>query len=414
LNRKHSGTGKTLLLAGAAGILFLLMTLAGCSGEQEQMNWIDKEFNEIEEAAAGSTVNFYMWGGDARINAWIDSFVAGELEERYGIRLERVPMDASVFINKLLNEKSAGKQEGVIDLVWINGENFKTARENGLLYGSFSGKLPNFAFVDPDAVSTDFGYPVDGWESPYGKTQFVFEYDSAKVPDPPSSFEELSEWVRDNPGKFTYPQPPDFTGSAFIRQAFYAVSGGPDQYLEDFSEERVQPGAEKLWDYLRSIKPYLWQAGETYPQNKARLDFLFERGEVLINMDYNPTAASGKILDNRYPDTVRTFIMEGNSLANQHYVSIPFNAPNVPAALVTADFLLSPEAQYSKNQPATWGDMTVLDLTRLPAEWARKFEDLELGAATLPFEILSRNSVPEISAEYVEYLEKRWQEELLQ
>jgi len=396
-----------------AAVLPAIFLLAGCSGERNQINWLEKEYQEVEEAARGTKVSFYMWGGDARINAWIDGFVSQELKDRYDISLERVPMDASVFINKLLNEKNAGKTEGVMDLVWINGENFKTARENGLLYGSFARLLPNFTYVDPEAVSTDFGYPVDGWESPYGKTQFVFEYDSAKVQDPPSSFKELAEWVKRNPGKFTYPQPPDFTGSAFIRQAFYAVSDGHEAYLDDFSEERIEPGADKLWDYLLAIKPYLWQEGETYPQNKAKLDFLFERGEVLINMDYNPTAASGKILDGRYPETVRTFVMKDRSLANRHFVSIPFNAPHAPAALVTANFLLSPEAQLSKNQPETWGDMTVLDIDRLPAEWSRKFEELKLGAATLPFSILAENAVPEISADYVEYLEKHWQENML-
>jgi len=407
--------GKSVL---AVLVLFILIPLfpalfLSCERESGQMNWLEQDFREIEDAARGSAVSFYMWGGDARINAWIDSYVAGELKDRYNISLERVPMDASVFINKLLNEKSAGKKEGVIDLVWINGENFKNARENGLLYGSFAELLPSFAYVDPEAVSTDFGFPVDGWESPYGKTQFVFEYDSAKIEDPPGSFTELAEWVKQNPGMFTYPQPPDFTGSAFIRQAFYAVSGGHQAYMEEFSEERVSSGAALLWDYLNSLRPYLWQNGETYPQNKAKLDFLFERGEVLINMDYNPTAASGKILDGRYPDTVRTFVMENNSLANRHYVSIPFNAPHVPAALVTADFLLSPEAQYSKNRPGVWGDMTVLDMDRLPEDWAGKFESLQLGEATLPFSVLSKNAVPEISAEYVEYLEKFWQEEVL-
>ena len=50
---------------------------------------------------------------------------------RYSVK--RVPADAAVFINKLLAEKQAGGSKGTMDLLWINGENFKNAMENGLL-----------------------------------------------------------------------------------------------------------------------------------------------------------------------------------------------------------------------------------------------------------------------------------------
>ena len=78
---------------------------------------------------------------------------------------------------------------------------------------------------------------MQGYEAPYGRAQFVLEYDSAKVPNPPKNFAELKDWVKKNPGKFTYPKPPDFTGSAFIRQAFYAVTGGHRQYMAGFDKE---------------------------------------------------------------------------------------------------------------------------------------------------------------------------------
>jgi putative spermidine/putrescine transport system substrate-binding protein len=391
-----------------------LLLAAGCAGEGDRQNWLEQDWAAIEEAARGGTVNIYMWGGDSRINAWMDGYAADELRQQYGVELKRVPMDASIFINKLINEKRAGTEQGVMDLVWINGENFKEARREELLYGSFAEKLPNFKYVDPEAVSRDFGFPTEGWESPFGRTQFVFEYDTAEVQDPPRSYEELLEWVRKNPGQFTYPQPPDFTGSAFIRQLLYAQTGGYQQYMGEYDEELISEREEGLWSYLRALKPHLWQEGDSYPQSKARLDTLFERGEVLINMDYNPTAAAGKILDGRYPESVRTFTMREGSLSNYHFLSIPFNAPNVPEALVTANFLLSPAAQYSKNLPENWGDLTALEMSRLPERWRDRFRSIELGEATLPLSELGEAAVPEISAEYVEYLEQRWKEEVLQ
>ena len=301
-----------------------------------------------------------------------------------------------------------------MDLLWINGENFKNAMENGLLHGPLTALLPNFSLVDPASVEFDFGYPVKGYEVPYGRAQFVFEYDSAKVPSPPKTFAELKEWVKMNPGKFSYPKPPDFTGSAFIRQVFYAVTGGHSQYMAGFDNALFVSKSAKIWDYLNELTPYLWQKGKNYPKDIAALDTLFERGEVLINMSYHQASAQSKILQGRYKKSVRTFVMDDGSIYNTHFTAVPFNAPNKAGAMVVANFLLSPEAQLSKNNPANWGDFTALDLSRLSSGEREKFEGLDLGTATLPLADLAKTAVPEIPSDYLERLEKDWEKLVLQ
>lgn len=371
-------------------------------------------FDEMVRQARGTEVKWFMWSGSTTINSWVDGYVASAVKEKYGITLKRVPADASVFVNKLLAEKQAGSTKGTMDLLWINGENFKNAMENGLLYGPITSLLPNFALVDPKSVESDFGYPVKGYEAPYGRAQFVFEYDAAKAPNPPKTFAELQEWVTKNPGKFTYPKPPDFTGSAFIRQAFYATTGGYQQYMAGFDKDLYARNAGKLWAYLNSLKPFLWQQGKTYPKDIAALDSLFERGEVLINMSYHQADAQSRIIEGRYPKTVRTFVMEDGSIFNTHFTAVPFNAPNRAGALVVANFLLSAEAQLSKNEPKNWGDFTALDLARLSESERKKFEALDLGAATLPLSVLGRFAAPEIPSDYLEHLESDWEKLVLQ
>jgi putative spermidine/putrescine transport system substrate-binding protein len=395
--------GSALIMAGPA------------SARSTDASLLNTPFSRIEKMARGSQVRWYMYGGWVNVNNWVDTYVAGQMKKRYDIDLVRVPMDAGVFVNKLLVEKAAGKQKGDIDLLWINGENFKNAKQAGLLFGPFSRKLPNVRrYVDPKSVAFDFGYPVNGFEAPYGRAQFVFEYDTAQTPKPPMTMAALKTWVRAHPGRFTYPQPPDFTGSAFIRQVFYAVTGGYKQYMAGWNPQLFAKKVPLLWKWLNDIEPYLWQKGRTYPKDSATLDTLFSRGEVAFSMSYQPPHAQNKILEGSYPDTVRTFVMQDGSIDNTHFTAIPFNSPNKAGAMVLANFLISVDAQLSKYSPKNWGDFPALDLNRLSPKDTKRFQAVDLGPATLRSTQMSAVAVPEIPAAYLEALERGWDEHVLE
>ncbi len=397
-----------LLIAMISVSLFIT-----CSREQAVKIDLDN-FSVMEESARGSEVSFYMWGGSSEINRWIDNTVGNKLKEEYNITLKRVPMDAGIFINKLLTEKQADKENGSIDLVWINGENFKNAVEEGLLFGPYSEKLPNYIkYIDRDSVNSDFGFPVRGYETPYGKSYFVFEYDTVKTVDPPENFTDLLTWVKANPGRFTYPRPPDFTGSAFVRLVFYAVNGGYENFKGDFMKEKADKGLKNLFNYLNELRPYLWQEGKVYPRDSAALDLLFEQNEIDFSMNYNVSHAQNKINSGSYLSSVRTFVFDKGALYNLHFTAIPFNAPNKAGALILSNLLISPEMQLSKSDPDNWGDLTVLNTAMLSNEYKEKFSNLNMGPAVLTPELLYSQGVPEIDADYLDVIETAWEEEML-
>ena len=80
---------------------------------------------------------------------------------------------------------------------------------------------------------------------------------------------------------------------------------------------------------------------------------------------------------------MRSFVFSGGTLGNTHFVAIPFNSDAAAGAMVLADFLMSPEAQARKQDPAVWGDPTVLAVEKLPPEDKARFASLDLGVATL-------------------------------
>ncbi len=408
--------GYTVVAAAVVLLVLLPQTHLAAAGRSDrrvpEIDVAELSFEQIVTVARGTTARIYMWGGSEAVNSWIDQYVIPEVGRRYGVTLERVPMDAAVFVNRLRAEKEAGRETGSMDLLWINGENFRNARQEELLWGPFASRLPNVSLVDPALAEMDSGFPVEGYSVPWGRAQFNFDIDTARIAAPPASFQELPEWVRRHPGRFTYPEPRDFTGSAFIRQAFIALSGGVAQFLPGYDQQLLDRNAPVLWEYLNEIAPYLWQQGESYPRDLAALDALFQRGEVDVTMSFTQTNAATRTAQGRYPPTVRSFVMQDGSISNTHALAIPWNGPNKAAALVVANFLISPEAQLSKNDPANWGDFTVLALSRLPEQIRQQFTALDMGAATVPLEELERHAVPEIPSEYWEELERRWEAEV--
>ncbi|MDJ0783944.1 MAG: ABC transporter substrate-binding protein [Desulfosarcinaceae bacterium] len=391
-------------------LLFLLIPLFTTPSLAD--NW-----QKTLAAAKGQTVDWFMWGGSPAVNAYVNGYVADALAARYDVKLRQVPVkDIAEIVSKLLVEKQAGKnRDGKVDLMWINGENFRTCKRHGLLHGPFAHQLPNLKYVDTEkpAVKNDFGEPVEGLESPWGSAQVVMIYDTARTPEPPRSVAALIDWIRAHPGRFAYPAPPDFTGSVFVRHLFYHVAGSVDAWQGDFDRQAFAKAADNTYALLRELAPALWRQGSTYPESPVRMAQLFADGEIDFSFSYHQAEASKKIHDGLFPDTVRTYVFDEGTIANTHFVAIPFNAADTAGAKVVANFLLSPEAQLKKADPAVWGDFPVLEAGRLPEEWQQKFAALERGPATLPDAVLQGHQLPEPPSEILIELEKGWQRKVL-
>ena len=346
-------------------VLGLAPLSAGRLYASQTASWPD-----ILARARGQEVYWAAWAGDPAVNRFID-WTATQVRERFGTVLHQVKLaDTSDAVTLLLAEKAAARKSGGrMDLLWLNGENFALLKAQGLLFGPFTDALPNFALVDtihkPTTVN-DFTIPTEGFEAPWGMAQIVFFADG-RVPEPPRSLSALKAWAGAHEGRFTYPAPPDFTGTTFIKQVLVDLTSAPDRaalYIpaDDAVFTRLMA---PVWTYLDAIHPFLWRNGKSFPANYAALKQLMADGEIDIAFAFNPAEAASAVAQGVLPATTHAFTFIGGTIGNTHFVAIPADAAAKDGAMVVANFLLSPEAQARKADAAVWGDPTVLDLAKL-------------------------------------------------
>lgn len=385
-------------------LALLALATAPWSLQAQNATWAD-----TLRAARGQTVYFNAWAGSERINAYLQ-WAAGELQRDFGVKLQHVKIsDAADVVKRVRAEKQAGRKdtEGTVDLVWINGENFAAMKRDGLLSAPFAPTLPNFQWVDTVGKPTtlvDFSVPTEGLEAPWGMAQLTFFADAKRLPKPPQNMAELLALARQQPGRITYPRPPNFHGTTFIKQALIEHAPDVKALAQPVTPATLEAQAAPLWRFLDALHPHLWRGGKQFPQNSAAVRQMMADGELVMALTFNPNEAANEIAAKRLPATVQSWQFAKGTIGNTHFVAIPYNAPSKAGAQVVANFLLSPAAQARKADIDVWGDPTVLDVARLPAAERARFQ-----SASRPGQVaVTAPVLPEPHASWVDALEKEW------
>jgi putative thiamine transport system substrate-binding protein len=381
----------------------LSLSWAGAASAQSAPAWA-----AIEARARGQKVYFNAWGGSERTNAYLQ-WAAQQVEQAHGVQVEHVKLTDTVeAVKRVRNEKAAGRLSGgSVDALWINGENFLAMKREGLLFGPFAESLPAFANVDVVGKPTtrvDFSEPVEGFEAPWGMAQFTLYADRKRVPNPPRSMAALLEFARAHPGRVTYPRPPAFVGTTFLKQALVELNRDRTALYRPVTPEALAQAAAPLWQYLDALHPHLWRQGRQFPPNPAAIRQMMADGELHIALSFNPNEAANEIAARRQADTVQAWQMSGGAIGNTHFLAIPFNASAREGAQVFINFLLSPLAQARKADIAVWGDPTVLAVDRLSAADRARF-------ATKPWPGQLEATAPVIlepHGSWVDPLEREW------
>lgn len=387
----------------------------------------------ITRARAEGEVEFYHWGGSEALNNWLEVSARPEIEQ-YGIRLNANRADTGEVVDIILADDAAGRGlgEGSVDFVWINGENFRTLKDNDLLFGPFADKLPTsrYYFLDPDDPRStvnlfDFGTPTELMEMPWSSAQYTFRVDTSRVrrDEVPKNFDELEEWMRANPGRFAYVAPPHYIGSTFVQTVAYAKNPHGTTYEpfqndpEEFTPGELAELLEPAFAYLRRIEPFLLggsgveddPGSPLYPSSASALEGRFAGGEIDFTQEFGVYDVDREIRAGNYPETTENIIFpETGMIANKSFLAIPSNAPNPAAALVAINALSTPESHVSKLVEI--GYALGVDAPLLPDEQQHRIEEEAPDLRGVTAEELSAAEVPDTNARLVDIIDEVWLE----
>ncbi len=326
-------------------------------GDLDLKNW-----QQIEEKAKGQTLYFHAWGGSPEVNQYLQ-WVKKELQADYEISLQHVKVaDVSESIQRLLSEKVVNKeQEGNIDLLWVNGENFASLKAQALLFGPFAEALPHWNLVDKSLpVREDFSTPTEGLEAPWGVGQLVLIYDEQKLQHPPKNAKDLLTYAKKHPNRLSYPKPPEFHGVSFLKSLLIELTGQDTKLQQPLTPSDYQTLTQPLWDYLNAFHPFAWRQGKQFPTSSAETLQLLDDNEIDLAISFNPNAVQAAKQSGQLAETTKAYTFSQGALTNIHFLAIPHNARAKEGALVAINFLLSPKAQSRKGDSTLWGDPSVL------------------------------------------------------
>lgn len=392
----------------------------------ESLAWED-----IEALAQTQTLNFYLWSPEASSpRVWMDDFVTPQLADK-GITVNRIDavyadcdLSSMALSCDVTDEIAAGNAEsgGAVDLVWINGANFATMKDLGLLYGPFAQLLPNsqnFDFTD-SSIAFDHGVSTAGLEFPLNSAQSVFIYDEATIPSPPMNIPDLRDWIIANPGKFAYSDAStDFTGAGFVRHFFYHY-GGDDvgsytDLLVDFDEDLYNERAPAVWAALNELEDYMYKpdgvSDAWYPTAHSEIRDLVGNGTLTMDFSFQASEASTQIQDelNPWPETMQAYVLDTGTISDTNYLAIPVNAQNKEAALVAVNHIASAGQMFVRSQPEVWGALQAFDPTAPSmVEWDVAFDYILTHEATPTMEELAAGRLSDMNGDWIDRINADW------
>lgn len=200
-------------------------------------------------------------------------------------------------------------------------------------------KIPNAAAVQAESpVAT-------AYTQPYRGTTVVLAYNSQKIPNPPKTTTEVTDWIKNNSGRFAYNTPgTGGAGDSFVRTAVYNFIADQASMMSD--DPKWMKEWDKGFDYLKEIHPFMYKSGGSiiYPnKNQGTLDLL-ANGEIDMCPAWADMLLSQRVAGS-IPSYIKMSTISPSFTGSVQTLMIPSFGKNQEGALAFMNYILSDTAQ---------------------------------------------------------------------
>ena len=339
-------------------------TLAGCGASSA--------------SAAGDDKTVTIWAeGSDNVRVQLEQQVENFNEtngEGYVAKLEFITSGtgAQGLTDRIIAAKKAGQTNTDYDLVEVSDASITGYLEQGgedLFVPIDTSRLSNY---DNLTVTASFRNDL---LVPYRGTTVLLAYNSETVANPPTTAEELYQWIKDNPGRFAYNTPGSGgAGSSFVLTSVY-------NFMDESALTSTDEANVEQWDQgfelLKELHPYMYQSSGkvVYPnKNQGTLDLLANK-----EIDMTPAWADMVLSQQKQgtmPESIKLVQIEPAFTGNTVCFGIPSIGAQNDAAYAFMDYMLSPEAQNIALD--SMAAIPVIGFSLLGPELTKTISDLEV------------------------------------
>lgn len=339
-------------------------TLAGCGASSA--------------SAAGDDKTVTIWAeGSDNVRVQLEQQVENFNEtngEGYVAKLEFITSGtgAQGLTDRIIAAKKAGQTNTDYDLVEVSDASITGYLEQGgedLFVPIDTSRLSNY---DNLTVTASFRNDL---LVPYRGTTVLLAYNSETVANPPTTAEELYQWIKDNPGRFAYNTPGSGgAGSSFVLTSVY-------NFMDESALTSTDEANVEQWDQgfelLKELHPYMYQSSGkvVYPnKNQGTLDLLANK-----EIDMTPAWADMVLSQQKQgtmPESIKLVQIEPAFTGNTVCFGIPSIGAQNDAAYAFINYMLSPEAQNIALD--SMAAIPVIDFSLLDPELTKTISDLKI------------------------------------
>jgi putative spermidine/putrescine transport system substrate-binding protein len=298
--------------------------------------------SSAKKANASTTIVVYA-SGDVNVqNLWQNNIIPNFEKTNKGIYVKFIFSEHGTDDGTTLARIGAavkGRHWPGIDLV--DGGLVTTMASAGLNQPVSKATAPNIKKVNADLL-----VPVKGAAIPYRGSSVVLAYNTDKVKSAPKTLNALLDWIRANPGKFTY-NSPNSGGSGYSFAETVVDSLLTPAILKQMDQgydTSIQSNWKQGLDLLHSLNKSMYGNG-VYPNGNAAVLNLLAQGQIWMAPVWSDQALTALKSGQLGSNIKLTQIASPSFTGGAAYLAVPKTAKHKKVLYKFVNYILSPVAQ---------------------------------------------------------------------